>query len=75
MDANEAERLARSFVGTEARLTLSSGPPDGLYQASPADAEFFFFVGQPRQCKVGGDEVIAMDRSTGHVRLAGHVGE
>ena len=72
----EATRLAQMFVGTEAELTRCDRRPVQIYQNRPANAEFFFCVYRPRDhSRVGGSEVIAVDRVTGTVRNAGMVGE
>lgn len=74
MDAKQAERLAQAHVGAESELIYCDEPPPGLYQARPG-AEFLLLVIPKRRNMIGASGVIAVDRESGAVRVAGKSGE
>lgn len=73
MDAKQAERLLREHVTTTTEFVLCDAVPDGLYLVDGSDEYLFAIVN--KGYRVGGQEFMAVNKTTGIVRSAGFVGE
>ena len=69
IDAEKARELAQAWVGLEASVELLDTPPQALYLARPG-RQFYFAVRRPRVQRVGGDEIVIVDGTTGEVTIS-----
>ena len=74
MNIKEAEKLVRNHLADQIRIEFHSKPPMPIYGFNPEENYLFSFslFGPPM---VGGDNYIAVSKTTGEVRVLGRLGE
>lgn len=74
MDVTQAERLARAYLAKATQLVPLDARPVGTYWLQGVD-EHLSAVRREDCRRIGGDDIVAVDKATGAVRWAGYVGE
>ena len=74
MNIKEAEDLVRKHLSDQIGIQFHSKPPVAIYNFNPEE-NYLFSFGLSSPGMVGGDNYIAISKTTGEVRTLGTMGE